>query len=403
MIMTASAYPDTLLLIPLYNHAATLRGVVERAIQCDFAVLVVDDGSTDAGLQTLEGLPVLTIRLEKNRGKGAAILTGAKEAARRRYSKILTLDADGQHHPEEAHLLCREAEKHATPVIVIGARRMIQETVPRSSHFGRAFSNFWVHLECGRELSDTQSGMRLYPVKELLTLNLSRLRYDFEIEVLVKAVWAGVEVVTVDISVHYPIPEERISHFHKLKDNWRLTVLHTSLILRRFLPWPHKKLVNPGNLDAWGRTGSLSMKNPRQVLKKLCRAYNSPFWLATAVWVGIFLGTLPLIACHTVVILYVTHRLHLNKIAAVTASQFCAPPLVPALCIEVGYFLRQGEFLLDLSWERWLFEIHQRLWDWLIGSFLVGPLLAMIGWGLTFWGVKTLHRRRPLSLRGGDE
>jgi len=241
--MTAPTFPDTLLLIPLYNHAATVRGVVERALRSGFAVLVVDDGSSDEGLQNLTGLSILTIRLAKNQGKGVAILTGTKEAARRGYSRILTLDADGQHHPEEAHLLCREAEKHAAPVIVIGIRRMIQETVPRSSHFGRAFSNFWVKLECGRELRDTQSGMRLYPVKELLALKLCRLRYDFEIEALVKAVWAGVEIAEVDISVHYPLPDERISHFHKFKDNWHLTALHTALVLRRLLPWPHKKLV----------------------------------------------------------------------------------------------------------------------------------------------------------------
>lgn len=242
--MTASACPDTLLLIPLYNHAGTVRRVVERALQSGFAVLVVDDGSTDAGLASLSGLPVQTIRLEQNRGKGVAILTGAREAARQGFQRLLTLDADDQHSPEEAHLLCREADKYTTPVIVIGARRMVQQTVPRSSIFGRAFSNFWVRLECGRNLSDTQSGMRLYPIREILALKLSRLRYDFETEVLVKAVWAGVEVATVDVTVHYPKAEERISHFHKFKDNWRLTVLHTSLVLRRLLPWPHKKYVD---------------------------------------------------------------------------------------------------------------------------------------------------------------
>jgi uncharacterized protein (DUF2062 family) len=104
-----------------------------------------------------------------------------------------------------------------------------------------------------------------------------------------------------------------------------------------------------------------------------------------AVWFGLFLGALPLIACHTIVIIYVACRFQLNKIAAVAASQFCMPPVIPALCIEVGYYLRTGDFLLDFSWDRWALEVDQRLWDWLLGSLLVGPLIGLVGGGLVYW------------------
>ncbi len=388
----------TLVLIPLYNHADTVAEVVKKAISTGYPVLVVDDGSTDNGLISLKNLDCQTIILPENRGKGAAILAGARYAAENGFEALVTLDADGQHNPLEAEALIAEAEQGTWPAVIIGAREMTQETVPGSSHFGKNFSNFWVRLECGRSLPDTQSGMRLYPVKELLLLDLKRTRYDFEIELLVKAVWAGVDARSVSVSVHYPPADERISHFNKLIDNWRLTLLHTSLICRRLMPLPYKQVIAKEKHTE----KPLVVKNPWQTLKNICKESSSPFWLAVAVWFGVFLGALPLIACHTIAIIYVAYRFQLNKVAAVAASQFCMPPLVPALCIEVGYYLRNGEFLLDLSWDRWLLEIPQRLWDWFLGSLIVGPVLGLAFATLVYWFSRrfSIRTARKLSDNG---
>jgi len=154
-----------LLVIPLYNHAETVDSVVRNGLATGYTVLVVDDGSTDDGFERIAELDCLKLKLTPNRGKGVAILAAARFAADNNFHAIVTLDADGQHDPLEAGKLIREAEKKASPTIIIGARQMIQDSVPRSSHFGRKFSNFWVRLECGCDLSDTQSGMRLYPVR----------------------------------------------------------------------------------------------------------------------------------------------------------------------------------------------------------------------------------------------
>lgn len=366
---------DVLLVIPLYNHAETVGEVVEKALATGLQVLVVDDGSEDIGLQALKNKDCRTISLAENKGKGEAIRVGANFAAENNFNAILTLDADGQHNPVESIKLIEEAQRGQWPSIIIGARRMVQTTVPNSSHFGKKFSNFWVRLEAGVDLEDTQSGMRLYPVKELLALDLKKSRYDFEIEVLVKAIWAGVDARSVSVSVHYPPADERVSHFDKVIDNFRLTKLHTSLVIRRLLPLPHKQLVARKKQ----KEDPLVVKNPWQTLKNICSEGSSPFWLAVAVWFGIFFGALPLLACHTVVVIYVAYRFKLNKIASVAASQFCMPPIIPALCIETGYYFRTGEFLLDLSYERWLLEAHYRLWDWFLGSLVIGPVLGLVG------------------------
>ena len=385
--MQSDLQKSTLLVIPVYNHGSTLRQVVERALQAGWPVLVVDDGSTDCGPETLRRLNCQVHQLPSNQGKGVALLAGARQAAELGYRAMLTVDADGQLDPLEGRRLV-EAAADQWPCLVIGARRMDTENVPKSSLFGRAFSNFWVRLESGLDLPDTQSGMRLYPVEELLELSVSCRRYDFEVESLVHLIWAGLPVLSAEISVYYPPPAERQSHFHQFRDNFRLTMLHTRLVLRALNPMPHRNK----NLQRRIEEFDVSVLHPVRLLKKLCLEHTSSLLLAVAVWMGIFLGALPLIAVHTVTIIYVTHRLHLNKVAAVAASQLCAPPLVPVLCIQAGYFMRHGEFLLDVSWEIAVVQLHQRLWEWLLGSLVVGPLLGLLGAGMCYLAISRLRR-----------
>lgn len=383
-----------LIVIPVYNHSATLPDVVKGALATGYPVLVVDDGSDDNSLAAITNLPCSSIRLSENMGKGAAILRGAQKALANGFKTIVTIDADGQHDPADITKLIEEAQRIGEPCMVIGSRQMTQETVPRSSHFGKHFSNFWVRLECGCDLEDTQSGFRLYPVQELLALKPTRSRYDFEIESLVKLAWAGISISAVAVGVHYPAPSERISHFHKFKDNLRLTILHSMLVTRRLMPWPHAQVKD--KVPVKKRIEQNLNKNPFTTLQRICKEHTSPFWLGFAVWLGIFMGALPLLACHTIAIIYVAHRLHVNIVAAVAASQFCMPPVVPVLCIQIGYFLRKGEFLLDLSWQLWLLEIHERLYEWLLGSLLLGPLLGFIGAAIMY---RAAERIQDKSIR----
>ncbi|MFO7762003.1 MAG: DUF2062 domain-containing protein [Desulfobia sp.] len=363
------------IIIPVYNHASTLPNVVGRAIKTGWPVLVVDDGSTDQGIEQLYDTECRILRLDNNQGKGAAILAGARQALKMGGNAIITIDADDQHDPAEAPLLVKKAEKNRS-IIVIGCREMSKNKVPRSSRFGRAFSNFWVRLECGLDLPDTQSGFRLYPIPEILYLNTRSRRYDFEVEIITRAAWSGIPIASVPVNVYYPEANRRTSHFHWLRDNLRLTVLHTVLICRALIPLPHKKNIDRQKSITTGGIKKLSVFHPVQLVKKLCLEHSTSFQLAVAVWMGIFLGALPLLAVHTIVIIYVCHRLHLNKPAAVAASQLCAPPLVPAICIETGYFMRNSTWLTDISWDTLVLQVHQRLWEWLLGSLLVGPLLG---------------------------
>jgi glycosyltransferase involved in cell wall biosynthesis len=342
-----------LVVIPVYNHAATVRAVAEAALREGHEVLVVDDGSTDGSLDRLAGLGIQRLRGPRNRGKGDAILRAAVLAGAS-YDAILTLDADGQHDPADARLLL-EAARDTWPAILVGERRMDAGNSPRASRFGRAFSNFWVRLECGQSLADSQSGYRLYPVPFLLSWHFFTRGFCFEIEALVRAAWAGLPLVSVPVSVYYPPGDERVSHFHKFRDNLRLTCLHTALVVRSLLPWPHRRLLPRPPRAAFTLGG---------FLRRLSREHASPGELAAAVGLGIFLGALPIIPFGLAVIVYVNRKLHLNQLAGAAASNLCIAPFVPFLCIQAGHLLLHGRLWTEFNRTTLLHQVHLRAWEW---------------------------------------
>ncbi len=381
--------PKTLMVVPVYNHAPTLRAVVTKGLAEGYRVLVVDDGSTDGGLDALAGLPVYRLLFPENRGKGAAILAAAERAESLGFAAILTIDADGQHDPADARALL-DAAASTWPAIVVGARRMEESDAPRSSVFGRDFSNFWVRLECGRTVPDTQSGFRLYPVGLLAAGRFLSSRYAFEVEVLVRAAWAGYPLLSVPVSVHYPTGDERVSHFHKFKDNFRLTCLHTWLVTRSLFPWPHKRLAAASAEE--DPAAAFSLLHPVRLFRSLSREHDGAGELAAAAWVGIFIGALPIIPFGIATIVYVNHRLHLNKLMGALASNVCVAPFVPFLCIEAGHLMRFGTFWTEFNRQTLLGEIHLRLWEWLLGALVVGPLLGFAGAAATWFLIRSLRR-----------
>lgn len=340
-------------------------------------LLVVFGEAGEGGMpDSLAVLPWPTLQLSASLGYGAAVQEGATLAAELGYEAILTMAGDGRHRPADIQLLIDEARRQGGPCLLLGSR----PAKPESAHF-------WLRLECGLELADPASLFRLYPVKELLALRLNPKGRNFALESLVRFAWSGLPVVPVIIAACEP---QQGAPDHSTGEKLGRALLHGRLVTRRLLPLPHQRFVPEDSLHK--KVVETISQNPFRVLGKACREHSSPLWLAMAVWLGIFMGALPLLSIHTIAIIYVAHRLHVNKFAAVAASQFCMPPVVPVLCIQVGYWLRKGTLLLDFSWQKWLLEIHERFWEWLIGSLLLGPLLGLIGAAVMYWVVARWQR-----------
>lgn len=198
-----------------------------------YPILVVNDGSSDALANALENFPDIdVIHHSENRGKGAAIATGMHYASERGYRAILTFDADGQHLPHDVPTLV-EAHHREPEALIIGARDFVSAAsgdIPGSSKFGRSFSNFWIWTESGRWLSDTQTGLRVYPVDVDWLKTIKGYRYSFEVEAITRMVWQGRETRCIPVSTFYPKRRERISHFHAFFDNFWITKTHSRLI-----------------------------------------------------------------------------------------------------------------------------------------------------------------------------
>lgn len=359
--------------IPVYNNAATIADVARRCREQIAHVIVVDDGSTDADLtDLLKSIDVAVVRHPKNLGKGAALLTAFGYARERGAEYLITLDGDGQHFPED---LPRFFHKLAQDVILIGRRDEVVGVMPESSIFGREFSDFWICVECGATVEDSQSGFRIYPLPQVLKLNLESRHYNMEMEIITRAIWAGLRTESVPIRVWYPDRLERVSSFHPVRDNLRISLIHTRLILRNLLPIPHRRLAG-------------IPEPPRQTAAQWFQRFrsenSSPLGLAAAAVVSILPGIV-LWPWGWIVVLYLSFRLHLNKFMVIAMVALCMPTVIPAMCLRIGRYAIQS-------------DVHPHL-AWFVGSHIVALISASATALLAYRGAQTGIQRARLAKR----
>jgi glycosyltransferase involved in cell wall biosynthesis len=215
---------EYILVIPAYNESATIREVVQCALQHFGTVIVVDDGSTDGTVEKLSNLPV-TLRLHpENRGKAASLWNGMQTALSLGAKGIVTMDGDGQHDPADLPRLLKAAQTHPDR-LVIGSRLWNRDVIPKARYRANRFANFWIAWASGQALEDSQSGFRVYPAQliRLCRFKLSRDRsFVFESEIIIEAARHRFLCVFLPVQTMYP-ENARPSHFHPVKDIARIT------------------------------------------------------------------------------------------------------------------------------------------------------------------------------------
>lgn len=374
-------------IIPTYNNARTLRRVVDGVRRYTTSIIVVNDGSTDATSQILAGYAdVATIHLPFNKGKGHALRMGFREARARGFDHAITIDSDGQHFPDDIPQFVHAIETDGV-ALLIGDRNMDREGIPGKSSFGNRFSNFWFRFETGIRLSDTQSGFRLYPINELQGIRLYTNKFEFEVEVIVKAAWHGIPVRNIPIRVLYD-PAERVSHFRPFRDFTRISILNTWLVLVTLL------YIRPRNYFRTFREKGFR----RFFLEDLLRSDDPPWKKASSVALGVWVGLSPFWGFQTVIVLFLAVVLRLNKLIAFAFSNVSIPPLIPFIiyaCIQIGSFVVGAPTETAFNWQEidtYRPFIRQHLTEYLWGSMILATASAGV-FGLMSYLLLTWQRR----------
>ena len=210
-------------IVPAFDACSTLAPVV-TGLRAALAVpvIVVDDGSRDATELVARDCGAIVVGHPENRGKGAALRTGLAEAARRGMTMAVAVDADGQHPAESALSVLRGSDDPRA--LVLGVRDLVRDGAPASNQFGNNVSNFFLSMFSGRRLRDTACGLRRYPVAETLALGARADRYEFEAEVVLRAIAAGLVIVEVPVVAIYPPPGGQ-THRRSVADPMRIVAV----------------------------------------------------------------------------------------------------------------------------------------------------------------------------------
>lgn len=384
--------------IPTYNNARTLADVVRGATVACESVVVVDDGSTDdtpAILAMFDGIDVL--RHDRNRGKGAALRTGLSAALKRGFTHAITLDSDGQHHPEDIAPMIAAAVASPT-ALILGARDLRAAGAGPGSRIGCANSNFWVWVETGFRLSDTQTGFRVYPLTAVGRIAFLTEGFDFEIEVLVRAAWIGVPLQSHPVAVTYFRGADRVSHFRPWRDFLRIARLNCRLVAQRlFLPSPALHLFSLRAFRELPRG-----ERWREAMKELfLRDRGSSGRIAASVGLGCFMGLTPAWGFQLVLAVLGAHWLGLSKPIAAVASNISVPFLVPGILYASLALGRVTLGRADHAAQTGAVSVSPAdLAAWLLGSLMlaaiVGALAAAVTW-LVVEATRARARRKAQS------
>jgi glycosyltransferase involved in cell wall biosynthesis len=369
----------TCVIIPAYNSSNTLAGVIADVTAYTNQIIVVDDGSVDKTAEVAKSFPfVQLISYPDNVGKGWALRKAFMYAMEQGYAFAITIDSDGQHFAKDlpAFIIRLRSVQDA---IIVGSRNMDQDSVPGKSSFGHKFSNFWFKVETGIGCPDTQSGYRLYPLLLLKDIGFITRKYEFEIEVLVRAAWKGIKIESIPVSVYYPPKELRVSHFRPFRDFTRISILNTVLVIITFL------YIKPRDYF-------------RSLFDKSIAGDSEPV-KAFSIGLGVCMGILPIWGFQLLAAVFLAVLFKLNKALVIIASNISIPPMIPLIiygsykmgAIWMGANTARLEFNTNIS----LDTIRSNLKQYILGSTTLAIVAGIVA-GLLAFGLLKLFKKKPV-------
>ncbi len=380
-------YKKCCVIIPTYNNCKTLDNVITGVLKFTDNIIIVNDGSTDETESILAKYKNLIIlSYSENKGKGYVLRKGFDFARKKGFEYAITIDSDGQHSPDDIPVFIDKLETEPKAIIV-GERNMNKENIPGKSSFGHKFSNFWFRFETGIKLPDTQSGYRLYPLKPIKNIRFFTKKFEFEIEVLVRAAWKGIKITSVPINVFYASKEKRISHFRPVRDFIRVSILNSVLVFIAILfikPFAFLKNLNK-------RTVKDFIKN------NLLYTKDSNIKIVLSVMLGVFMGIAPVWGYQLIIAIALAFILKLNKLIVIVAANISIPPMIPLILylsyITGGLILNKtGSNNIDFSGITLEF-VKNNLIQYIVGSIFFGIISSLCFGLFTFVFLKLFRKK----------
>lgn len=390
----ARLVPRHCVVLTTYNNDRTLGAILRGVLSITKDVIVINNGSTDTTTQILSHFgDVDVVKFARNRGKDSALQAGFHHALKLGFTHAVTLDTNARYSPRDLPRMLQEMESHPESIIV-GKRDWGEGFgVTFVRRLWRKQVGLWVFLATNHRPPDCASSFRVYPLLSLALLNFTGRRYDFDIEVLIKTQWIGVQVLSVP--VRYRPRRGRISHFRPLRDGFATAAMMHKLLWQRMLLPPQVRRVMHLRTFAEMPVGKRVVTYTRGVL---LQESGSPREIGLSAGIGVFLGIIPIWGLQTLAAIFVAQRMRLSKPLMIMASNIAFGlffPLIIYASLLMGQLILSGQ--LDFSLELESFsreELFEYLAEYLIGSFVLGAICGIVAGFLSFQIASGLQGRK---------
>ena len=373
-------------IIPSFNNGVFLGDLLQGVQRYCRDVIVVNDGSTDqTGDILAEAGKVEVITFPENMGKGKALRAGFSRALDMGFDYAVTMDSDSQHSPSDLPAFLQFIG-NGQETLVIGSRVLKDKNMPGKNRFANWLSSFWFRVETGLKMKDTQSGYRLYPIRQLQGIRLFSGRYELELEILVKAAWSGTKIRNIPVNVHYPPKGERVTHFRPFMDFARISLLNTYLVLVGLLYYRPRMVIR-----------KYRQKTLKQIFQEdIIRSDTPRYVIALSIAFGVFMGIFPVWGYQLVIGFFFAHLFKLNKAIFFIAANISIPPMIPAILylsyVTGSYVLGEGSWQVDIELN--LLSIGENLKQYLTGSIAFATIAGIFTGALSYAILLLFKRKR---------
>lgn len=266
-------------LIPTRNHWQALPEIAATLAGNGLPVIIIDDGSDSEAAEAIAALnaPALGVEVMRravNGGKGVAVMDGLRLAHARGFTHAIQVDADGQHDLTRLPDMLAAARAH--PEAVVSGAPIYDSSIPTGRKIGRWITHLWVFVETlSFRITDSMCGFRAYPLAatiRLLDAEKIGRRMDFDTDIIVRLFWRGVPPLMLPVKVIYPPGNS--SNFDLLRDNARISWMHTRLVLTLLTRLPRILANRPPPLEAPAHWAALRERGARWGLRLTAALYR---------------------------------------------------------------------------------------------------------------------------------